>query len=281
MHLPLLPAVLLAFLLSHAAPLSHAKNTTCDEHRYEHLPSVAGGPRVVVVGELHGTREILRIAAAYLCHLVATGKPVLLGLEIPADEQVAINTYMESTGRREDRAMLASTRFWSKNRDGRASAGYFGLIETARGLRAEGKPIAVFAYGVHADALPIPLTGEEPMWTGIGEVIMARNIEIRVRQYANHAFLVVTGDIHARKTRGTHGNHEFEPMAYLLSQRFPVVAMAFSDDGGTAWTCQGSSPKTMSCGQHDITPWSNRQDSAYDVILPAGTLTASPPWNGE
>ncbi len=60
----------------------------------------------LILGETHGTREVLIFAADLACHALAQGRTLVLALEIPASEQVRIDRFLASSGDAAARADL-------------------------------------------------------------------------------------------------------------------------------------------------------------------------------
>ena len=62
------------------------------------FPAAAIEARVLMVGDLHATRETPRLAAELTCTLARSGAPVTLAIEMPRDEQPALEVYLDSDG---------------------------------------------------------------------------------------------------------------------------------------------------------------------------------------
>lgn len=118
---------------------------------FETLGAIIGrlNPRpLLIVGELHGSDQAPALAAA-LVERLAQQAPVRLGLEIYAQEQARIDTYLASNGNAEARAALLAGEFWQRPReksDGRRSRAMFALIEHLRVLQRGGAPVDVVAF---------------------------------------------------------------------------------------------------------------------------------------
>ncbi len=105
--------------------------------------------RVLVIGEMHGSNEYPAFAKSVVCQLLAANKPVILGLEIPENEQVAINRYLQSQGTADDRRVLQQGKFWQgKIQDGRSSVAMFGLIDAVRRLKQAGQKVLLAAFDI-------------------------------------------------------------------------------------------------------------------------------------
>ncbi|TDI48407.1 MAG: hypothetical protein E2P02_00815 [Acidobacteria bacterium] len=76
---------------------------------------------VVLLGEIHGTREGPQTVSRLACAALEQGRDVTIGLEIPKNEQVAINRYFDGEDEASQRAMLLATSFWQRDyQDGRS-----------------------------------------------------------------------------------------------------------------------------------------------------------------
>lgn len=235
--------------------------------------------RILLFGEIHGTREIPAFVGEALCHAARRG-PTRLGLEIPATEQASIEAYLASAGLPADRAALMASPFWQRDfQDGRSSMAMMELIERARSLRAAGLPVSVLAF----DAVPNDKALDR-------DAEMARRIlEARAAEPGGRV-LVLTGNVHARTTRGAPWNAAFEPMGLHLARAAQdTLALDAGYAPGTAWVCL--SGKAAECGAKRVGGQGGHGAGRAQTIerIPApspegfhgwyhvGTISASPP----
>ncbi len=232
---------------------------------------------VIVISELHGTNEIPDLVGRLACTLVKNGKKLIVGLEIPTDRQDAINRYMASEGSDQDIATLIHSDF-GKLEDGRSSQAILRLVETLRRIRQSGALIAVMGYDISVGSLPIPLFKNEQIWSGERDLAMARNIESRARVYGDFILLNLVGAFHASKSKGVAWNSEYEPMAYLLSQRIPIHSISVEFAGGTAWGCLKPKPDgAMNCLINSVGKFTKNDDIDVDTWMSLGVVSASVP----
>ena len=86
---------------------------------------VLAGPRLTLVGELHGTREAPAAMLA-LAEAASERGPVRVGLELPVEEQAHLDRFFGDG----DRAQLLAGDFWSRGlRDGRNSEAMADLLD--------------------------------------------------------------------------------------------------------------------------------------------------------
>ncbi len=257
------------------------------------LNAVAHPGAMVLFADLLGTEEIPQFAAEAGCQQAVTGIQVFIGLEIPREEQPALEAFMESPGKEDDRARLLEREFWRRaHQDGRSSAAVLELIEYARELKSNGRPVALFAY-------------DESMAQGPErDSAMARNISAW-REYAPNAlFLVLSGSAHARAGRPRSWDDGMPMAAHLRRSERWLVALTPAYEGGMAWNCQGPGAEKIHCGAHPVygryplprhhtylpgpsdsrpqhqrfvTLWPRPSPDGFQGVFYVGTVTASPP----
>ncbi|XLZ72169.1 hypothetical protein ABT364_09465 [Massilia sp. SR12] len=222
--------------------------------------------RVILVGELHGTKEMPAFVAGLACSLLQQGRQVVLALELPSDLQPDIERYMASDGSEPARQPLYASSF-GKLQDGRGSAAYMGLIEQVRVLRQAGAPVSLAATDVGRG----PTAAQE---SGTRDNVMANNIAALARSNAAATVVSLSGNSHAPKQKGGHAGANYEPMGYLLTKHMPTYAISLAHSGGTAWVCMPD------CGEHEIDAPARRAGfkvGRYDKEVKVGAISASPP----
>ena len=271
----------LAMLLALSACALHSPHITSagqNEQSSSNIkcPPVAGSEvlwkpatRWVVVGELHGTREIPEVFAHLVCGAGGTGRPVVVGLERNEVEQPMLDSYLASQGSETDRAALLNFDAWQTGKDGRSSEGMLDLIEKLRRLKQSGRIAGVVAF--------------QPNMRGSQaerEVAMAQRL---MRASPSEATLVVAlvGNVHAMKTKQTFGSNSFVPAAAHLP-RGSTLTVDVRGNGGSAWNC---SPECRAHYTPSRSPSTERSlvaageaDERFDWILYLGAeTTASSP----
>ena len=218
-------------------------------------------PHFVVVGEVHGTTETPAAFGELVCHLAVRG-PVVVALEMELDAQASLDAFMASDGGVTAVAALLAQRHWREPPEGLSSRAMLALLQRLRALKRSSAPITVVAFVPNGRRL----TGN----TAATEAGMASNLE-RVAQ-PGATVLVLTGDGHARKARGT------------LATRLPSGALSLrveAFEGGEAWNC-----RPEGCGPHpyDDNGWpaglvlDPAAEPGFDGVLRLGVrTTASPP----
>jgi len=228
---------------------------------------------VVLLGEIHGTREAPAFTIGAVCRALELGRRVTLALEIPDAEEPRVDAYLGSSGDTEARSALLEGSFWThaSYRYGISSQAMVDLLERARVLGSETGRLDVRLFDRRRT------DGSRSR-----DRHMAEALEGIVESDPEAVVIVLTGNIHARTAAGT----SFEPMGYLLEQALPdrrIVALNLEHAGGSAWVCTAEG-----CGVHPMNgsgdPEAGRSvrldetlDPRYDGVYTVGPLTPSPP----
>lgn len=228
-----------------------------------HAESVLRPFARVVLGEVHGNAETPRFAAALACHAAKLG-PLRVGLEIPVDEQPRIDAFLASG----DRAALLKGPFWTESyQDGRRSVAMAALLGSLHELRRQGADVKVVLFDV-------PGAGRE--------TAMADRLAAAFAAEPKATFVVLTGNLHARKTPGTF-NKEFMT-AQLVAKGAKVTSLDAHYGDGTSWICTGAKadsclPTTIGSGAAAAPAivLGRSADGAYDGTFEVGSPRFSPP----
>ena len=230
-------------------------------------PHLTAG-RVILLGELHGTREAPAFAGSVLCHGLGLGLRVTVALELPQVEALYVERYLRSDGAPSDRAAMARAPFWFKDyQDGRSSQAMLALLDEIR-LRIErGEPVDVVL-------LDRPEARQER------DAEMAARLLAAVGEKPANLFVVLTGNLHNRITEGSRylGRRALDALG---PERVLSLNQAYS--GGSAWVCLSDSP----CGPHEIRGRAGNlvgvevggmvSSEDYHGMYGVGELHASPP----
>lgn len=231
---------------------------------------------IVVFGEIHGTTEAPKFVSRVACASAQTGRRVIVAIEWPRDLQAHLDEFFISHVSNPNALRRAA--FVATNEDGRASNAMLSLIDDAVSMRLSGHSVSVVAFDVDASSKP---NADETR-----DREMANNLRAIVSQNSDALILVLSGNIHSRKGRGTPWNSELEPMTFLLRDLKPV-SLNIAYDDGAAWVCSGDGK----CGPRqfkgsarflDLTPKSammaiDSRVEAHDGYFYVGKLTASAP----
>ncbi|MBZ4374300.1 hypothetical protein [Corallococcus sp. AS-1-6] len=223
----------------------------------------------VVLGEIHGTREAPDFAARLACHAAASGQPVRLALELPVEEQARLDAFVagEAEG-------PPDSAFWRREvQDGRGSEAMRQLLERARDWRRAGLPLRVVAFDAG---------GKDRDDTMAAWLRQARS------EARGDTFIVLVGNLHARRDVGAPWDEKLQFMTHRLLEAVPgLVSLDLVNAGGSAWICRGMTADT--CGQQPLrsrgearAPGITLQKKAedpdgYDGTYSVGPLNASPP----
>lgn len=235
----------------------------------------------VLVGEIHGTREIPAVFGDLVCHAAARGRgrTILVGLEIPSSEQAAVDAFLAGEG--DAPATLLAQEFWRREyQDGRSSQAMLDLLAELRRQRKAGLKVVV--RGLDPERYDSASGRDAAMAASLTEAIAV----VRPAQ----AF-VLTGNVHTRTLNGYpwDANAAYVPLGALLRERYgELIALDVVTSGGSAWTCTSSA--AADCGARDLRnrettgpaprisldPASTPRDG-YSGALFAGAVTASSP----
>ncbi len=161
------------------------------------VPIDDDGARIIVLGELHGTRETPALAEALVRRLAERGEPVTLALEAHASEQSRIDAFLASSGDTASRSELQSGPFWAVQpgrSDGRRSVALLDLLDAVRRLRGDGAALRVLAF----DA------GNAGAGADERNRRMAARLREAVESDSARRFVVLIGNYHARRAPPTN-----------------------------------------------------------------------------
>lgn len=180
----------------------------------EVVRSVAGARRLVLLGELHGTREVPQLVAA-LADAYGEEGPVLVAVEIDQAEQRAIDAFLRSDGGPRARAALTGRPYWTlpaPRNDGRRNEALVELFEHVRRMRSAGRDIAVLA-------MDVPGTPDHHARDrGMAAVLRAAYAAL-----PRGRLLVATGNVHAMLERPANAPALMQvPMGAWLRDLDPV-----------------------------------------------------------
>ena len=224
------------------------------------VEELAAPGRTLILGEMHGTRELPEAAGAIACDASRRG-PVVLGLELPVE---ALSQPGQSA-------------YWREAfPDGRSSEAMAALVERVATWRREGRPLEVLAFDGNETA------------TESRDTVMAATIARRRAERPDATFVLLMGNLHARKQVGSPWKPD-DGHRWLATQlRFPVTALNVAAPAGTMWVCTGAARE--SCGARSWNASKGAQASnsvrlensaVFDGVLDLASLTASPPAQGK
>jgi hypothetical protein len=224
---------------------------------------------LLMLGEMHGSKESPELTGRIVCAAALAG-PVVLGLEIPASEQAAIDRFLASGGGESAKAQLLSGDFWQTDKDGRTSAAMFALIEYVRRLKQRDLPLSILAFaragghrGITRDAA------------------LADSIRRYRTKHPKTRMIVLTGNVHASQAQVFKlGTSQIIPAAYLLRDLHPVSVLIAYPFGSIRACMPG-------CGVHQVGSkqaahvnpgfYNEASMPGYSVSYMLPSITASPP----
>jgi hypothetical protein len=201
---------------------------------------------ILVMGELHGTVEMPAQFGQLVCAAASKGggRPVLVGLEVYANGQAALDAFLDSDGGPAARQALLDQEFWRREyQDGRSSVARLALIDELRRYRAGGVKLAVRAL----DPAKYDSSNER-------DAAMAATLVDEIESLHPVKTLVLIGDVHARTLNGYpwDASAAYVPFAARLKAKYgaAVDAVRALASGGSAWTC--GTAVAAECGVHPL-----------------------------
>lgn len=228
MRLVPIAAALLGLALLSAPPARAGTATPCADLALPTLDATAA-PRLLLLGEVHGTVEIPALVGDLLCQPGWRSARVALALEFdPLANQAAVDTYLREGSAEAERALLA-TPLWQE-RGGRASAAMFALLSTVREHNRNGARIEVI--GIDPVRVDAPTAIER-------EAAMAASLITLMRTHER--VIALTGFAHANRGPITLGDTPIPSAASFLPND-GVITLRPLPLGGEAWYCAAPAP---------------------------------------
>ncbi len=222
--------------------------------------------RLVVLGEMHGTREMPLLAGDLVEHWAKSG-PVLLALEIPAREHPALREVV--TGGATDDLIegLRQRPWWAlppEQNDGRRSEDVLSLVQRIGTLRRFGHDVAI---------LPFDPRSRRCFELDTCEAAMAHVIRRSYDALPRGRLVVVTGNVHAMRQRPPDVPALFPqmPMTAHLRDLAPV-SIDISAARGAFWACMDDGPCRATAADTLPRQAGRQPDDApfdYRLVLPA------------
>lgn len=261
---------LVSTLCSLTITLALAPRAVAARPRHAPCPAIAGADAVLrpgarlVFGEVHGTTQTQPFIAALACRAAGLG-PVRVGLEISVEEQTRIDAFLASAGSARDREALLAGPFWTDTfQDGLRSQAMLGLLDALRQLRRDGADVRAIAFDTRGQNRDLG---------------MARRLSAAFANEPKATFLILVGNVHARKVQG---RLPFVPMSAELERLGAGVTTFDVRYGlGTIWVCMESV-----CGPYVVGHGPSGKpalvvgrtaDGAYDGRFDVGAVSYSPP----
>lgn len=239
------------------------------------LDKATDGHRIVLMGEMHGTRETPALVGALIERRVAQGRHEVLALEMDRAEQPRIDRYLASDGASAARqALLAGEHWVDVHHDGRDSVAMLELIERMRRLRAVGHVVPVVAFdrqGPHERNRD-----------------MADELRETAARFPRAQLLVLSGNVHAmtRRPPWTMTDEDGKPIeAPMSAGRYLGDLHPLSIDigarTGAFWACMAGRCRQQavraSNGPAPEIDAHVPSDSGWDATLLLPMFTPSPP----
>ena len=212
--------------------------------------------RIVMVGEMHGSRETPRLFGELVCQALEAGKDVVVGLERPTAEQKALDAVLTGTDLTRAEVELLDEPGWREVWDGRSSLAMLQLLERLRALRVGHRSLEILAVD------PGSRDGGASRDASTGGSL--RDFE---GKHPAKTMLVLMGNGHAM----LNPVFGYQTAAMYLP-REQTVTLEATDRGGTTWSDRG-----QGCGSIDGSVGEKQPSRLVGVYLdpslvPIGTM---------
>jgi hypothetical protein len=230
---------------------------------------------LVMLGEMHGTRQIPAFAGDLVCRGATEGLAARLGVELPRGDAETIASYLAAGADPGAREALLSSHHWTRSdQDGRSSEAMLALIDRVRALREAGLDVELFPFDVDG-------TGD---WNARDADMAARILE---QASAEPDALVITlsGNVHNRTRPGLPWNAQAVPMGvHIHRARADAISLDARYQRGTAWVCRSETEcgvaelggSARSSGRR-IEVQAEPDDDGYHGTFTVGPIEAAPP----
>jgi hypothetical protein len=227
---------------------------------------------LVMVGEMHGTREVPEYFGELVCSALATESSVAIGLELPVAMAPALDEYLDSDNADAVEKLLNDPSWSPTFQDGRLSEAMLQLIQKLATLKAR-----------HEGQLSVHLI-DAPEDYRDGEMPKSRSLAAHIRKIINDSnadyLFTLTGNFHNRINVPPD-----QSAATALSELEPFT-VTLSWQKGQAWMCAGATPDN--CGDTRLPNRDTEIEEARIVLnddeqsrwharLEIPLLSASPP----
>lgn|GEM_PF-2934303 len=181
---------------------------------------------LIVFGEMHGTEESPEAIQQFVCAVLEQGLSVRLGLETGRAQSDALDSAL---GQPFERNLIkgAATEMWSIP-DGRGTEAILDVLSQVSAWKSNKLDVSVFTY----DGEPQDYENAENI-AKVRDAVMAREIDRKLDGF-DGVVVVLTGNLHARKSAFEFADQEFVPMASLITER-PVLSLNMKYGPGEAW----------------------------------------------
>lgn len=223
---------------------------------------------ITLIGEIHGTNEIPALAVEQACVLAKSGREVILALELPHDEQTAIDRFLASEGKQPDREQLVSSSFWQSEKlnDGRSSIAMLDLLGRVRALRSNGAKISILV--------------NDGFENKDRDMAMAQALLAARQSFPQAAIIGLFGSFHSSKSSGRE-RYPHEAIGYRLRSLQPLTI--YVNFTGWAWGCTQKACGVMRVGV--VSPNAvffkfipgDDIEHAHDGVVNLPKVTSSPP----
>tara|TARA_Y100000034_G_scaffold136997_1_gene218154 strand:- start:290 stop:961 length:672 start_codon:yes stop_codon:yes gene_type:complete len=170
---------------------------------YNNILKIIKGKKIVLFGEIHGTKEILKLLSDFLS-IYAQKNDFNLCMEIPNENQKFVVDFLK-TGNEQHLEKMPFFKFFKKS-DGRNSKEYYELIKNIYTLNSKfNRKIKIFFIDIN-----------QYNDQNKREEALANNI---LKHSSEKITFVILGSIHATKHKINFNNFEITPTGFHLNKK--------------------------------------------------------------
>ena len=262
-HLRLGLRFLLPFLMLTGASYASADEPVSLCRDVEGAEALLSKPekRYIIFGERHGTTEAPSLFADLAC-LASAKRPLIVGLEMEADQQPALDAFLASDGSAAAKHAWRRAKHWQL-RDGRGSNAMWMMIERLRQLKAEGRDLTAIAFMHQAPTVESREQGMADAW----------HAALDARKDAR--LLILVGSVHAE----SEPIGQSVPAASFVPQRARLTLNYVPWEAVRCgpYPCRGGGARTPRILANVPSEWRWPRYDAYYTVGRPFTPSAPPP----
>lgn len=220
----------LALLLAFASLCATARDDAGIAAAADQAMRIAQGHRLVILGDLHGTREVPMLVGDIVERASRT-QPVLLALEMPRSEQPSLDAALDARDADAVQRGLLARAWWRRSddqHDGRRSLDMIELLDRLRRLKRAGRDVALLAYDVEPEAM-----GAAP---DLRDAAMADRVREAFDAKPTRRVVMLTGNVHAFLRMPSYMPLKLVTAGMRLADLAPA-SLRIGAAGGAGWGC--------------------------------------------
>ena len=212
--------------------------------------------KLILIGEMHGTREVPELVTEMAKRLVKpdAAQPLVIALEYPQTQAADLKAYVDSDGSADARKRLLDTQFWSRAaQDGRSSHAMLSLIDALRMEARKGRKITLAAFDQNAGQENSDVSRDKSM---------ADNLRAIVQENPAARVIALTGNYQARQVDGASWDPKYRFMGGYLKDLVPY-SVSVDALRGSYWRCSSGAAVDCKVEKFGIDPIETQAPGLY------------------